>query len=679
MNYLPIYLIGLGVLCFIQFAVILILTIRKKRFSKRILILFSSISSINFKDLARKFFPENEMGNLLKLNDLLLKLQSFDKKLKVINQKSESLSSRLSRNIQKALIYTSGISKESQKGDKTSSELFRLVSEGSAAVEEINASIISLKEHVITQNNEINQTSEAMKAISDSLSTVSEISKKRLNDIQDLVEQTATGKRMIQNTDEIISNAQGQVNDVLTLITVINKIASQTNLLSMNASIEAAHAGDAGRGFAVVAEEIRNLAESTAKNAKTISETLKKLVEQIESAAEMSSASETAFIEVETGVSNITNSFNQISDQTNVVAKNAQDVVNSAATLQQISEQTTVSMSEMEVGASEIYEILGKSKSISEEMDQSMTELALKTKSINHITTKISGSYMAVYKNNRVVDENLTDIVNLIEDNHSNFDSRNIALNLILAHVNWVAITRALLDRSIGIEDVSAIKSSECDLGRWMVANNTEDLLGAEKAARLKEYHEDIHDSLEHIIEHIKADHLDEGEDLYEHIRTVSEKIVQILATLGSGGFISWTKDLSIGQNEFDQHHIVLIGLINRLYENMEEGNGDAVLREVFKELLDYTVFHFSEEEKAFKQFGYMHYEDHKLQHDVLIKKASELNSEFLSGKAVLSNELLDFLQEWVMNHILVEDAKYTDFFADKDVASIVSTYEKKK
>ena len=69
---------------------------------------------------------------------------------------------------------------------------------------------------------------------------------------------------------------------------VINSIASQTNLLAMNAAIEAAHAGDAGKGFAVVSDEIRKLAESSSVNAGQISSMLKNISEKIHTVAQTS-------------------------------------------------------------------------------------------------------------------------------------------------------------------------------------------------------------------------------------------------------------------------------------------------------------------------------------------------------------------------------------------------------
>ena len=163
-------------------------------------------------------------------------------------------------------------------------------------------SISSLKEHMITQNRVISDTSNSIEAISGSIELVADIAQKRITDTQDLHGLTTAGKAKLKETDNVIKQVHESVSQVLSLITVIDEIASKTNLLSMNAAIEASHAGEAGRGFAVVAGEIRKLSESTASNSKRITETLSKLVSQIEEARDLSVESSEAFTQIEGGV-----------------------------------------------------------------------------------------------------------------------------------------------------------------------------------------------------------------------------------------------------------------------------------------------------------------------------------------------------------------------------------------
>jgi len=618
---------------------------------------------------------ESQSYRLVKAMD---DLASLLKNVQINSNKSERATARLSRNIQKALLYTSKISAHAGSNLETSSRLFQLVAEGSAAVEEIHASIGSLKDQVSTQNQEIAQTSQAIQSISQSLKSISEIASQRLQDTRSLVELTAVGNTKIKETDQVISLVQGKVDDILTLITMINKIASQTNLLSMNAAIEAAHAGDAGRGFAVVAEEIRNLAESTSNNAKSISETLKDLVQHIESAAQLSKESGSAFKQIDEGVDQVAQAFSQINEQTSSVASHSQEVVHSAAALQDISQQTTISMNEMELGTRDINKILESSKEISEEMENSMTDLTSKAKSVNWITSKISSSYL-------VSNQSMADILDLFRQYNSKMNgketvdtaSRITFSNLILAHINWVAKARAVIDRSVDREDVDLVDSSHCELGKWLMKEESIELLGDEKLERLSSMHRDLHGVVADIFQNMDNSDRSLIEDKFNHLNEISQKIVQILTTIGYNDFISWSPELSVDVDEFDQHHGVLISLINKLYVSMEEGHGAENLSKIFEELLHYTEFHFQAEEKVMEHYQLPELEEQKKQHNVLLRKARELHEDFNSGKAVLSNEVLDFLQDWVMNHILIVDKKYGNPLKGKEIHSLVETYKR--
>ncbi|MBN2657898.1 MAG: bacteriohemerythrin [Spirochaetales bacterium] len=578
---------------------------------------------------------------------------------------SERSATRLSQNIQKALIYSSDISLETETNRNIAASLFSNVSEGSTAVEEINASIRSLKDKVNIQNDAVNQTSGAVSEINTSLKEVADLITGRTKDIDNLVGITGEGSEKVQASAEVMQTVESEVTDALSLITVIDEIASQTNLLSMNAAIEAAHAGDSGKGFAVVAEEIRKLAESTAENARNISVTLKKLVDNIQSAGELSRESEEAFTKIAEGVSQVSRTFGQINEKTEAITRNTQEVVNSTVSLQEISSVTSLSMNEMELGANEIEKILSDSKDVAEKLDSSMGELSRNSKDINLITTKISEAFI---KSNATLEAMVENILTN-QSGAAKKTGKGKMNNMILSHVGWVAKTRALIDGTIDAEGFDRLDADSCELGLWLKESGSGEIRDRSVLSTLQSLHRNIHRDIDALLGDIRRGAVKDLERTYRGIQDTSNKIIQILSTLGSSNNIEWDESISVKVELFDNHHKKLLMLINQLFHAMEKGEGKSSLLSILDELVRYTEYHFTAEEKAFEKYSYPEIEAHKKQHRSFVSKAKELQKGFREGSAVLSDEVLDFLQDWVVNHIMKVDSQYSAFLSGKNIS----------
>jgi len=211
--------------------------------------------------------------------------------------------------------------------------------------------------------------------------------------IEDLTKSNDKTTQVIQRIDAHVHATDESVRQIQSAVAVITAIASQTNLLSLNASIEAARAGEAGRGFAVVATEIKNLSEESNSSAKKIDEVISKLASDSQATVEVMNQvkeiideqqkkldeTKVKFLQVSSGIdSSIQDTIvikNQ-SDACDTSRKNVEDIIQNLAAVSEenaaSTEQTTASMQELNATINLLAEAAGDLKKLSEELDDNM-------------------------------------------------------------------------------------------------------------------------------------------------------------------------------------------------------------------------------------------------------------------------------------------------------------------
>jgi len=132
---------------------------------------------------------------------------------------------------------------------------------------------------------------------------------------------------------------------------------------------------------------------------------------------------------------------------------------------------------------------------------------------------------------------------------------------------------------------------------------------------------------------------------------------------------ITWNNDLSVNINEFDEEHKKLISMINDLHSAMGSGKGKETIGSVLSRLVDYTKTHFAAEEKLMLKHRYPGYVSHKALHDDLTKQVVDLQKKLQEGKVLVTVQVMNFLRDWLSNHIQNTDKKYGPFFIGKGIA----------
>ena len=125
---------------------------------------------------------------------------------------------------------------------------------------------------------------------------------------------------------------------------------------------------------------------------------------------------------------------------------------------------------------------------------------------------------------------------------------------------------------------------------------------------------------------------------------------------------MKWESRLSIGVKQFDEHHKELIRIISELRESKNCGENHVYLKNLLFELLSYTKYHFTAEERLMEKFNYQQMNEHKLEHQKLTEQVERFLDDYSKGSIDIDELLFEFLKKWLFEHILETDKKLGEY-----------------
>ena len=260
------------------------------------------------------------------------------------------------------------------------------IQQGNVQQAEDSEQCLRLTDELANQINMVHENSLAIEKITE---TTKNVVKDGISEIDQLTDVTNENVRVTDNTIRDIEDLERESKVITGIIAVINDIAAQTNLLSLNASIEAARAGDAGRGFSVVADEIRNLSSKSVNAAKEIEQIINNIITKTQTTVKTVKHAETISKSTEERLGNVVKLFNninihvddlagrldKISDNIEEINRSKTKTLLSIENISAVAEETSAASEEVDATAQQQLEVVTMLNSAVKSLDKDATDL----------------------------------------------------------------------------------------------------------------------------------------------------------------------------------------------------------------------------------------------------------------------------------------------------------------
>ncbi len=459
-------------------------------------------------------------------------------------------------------------------------------------------------------------------SLANALGTISQNLSKMIGTMSGEVVGLASASNELTSLSHRMSEGATLVADMST------SVAAATEEMSSNMNSLAAASEEASTNVSIVASAAEEVSSSIAQVAGKTREARDITADAVALAASSSEKVDALGLAANE-ISKITQAITEISDQTNLLALNAT------------------------IEAARAGEAGKGFAVVANEIKELAKQTAASTSEIRSSIEAIQGSTAETVMEIRQIAEVINRVDTIVADIATSVEEQSATTNEISTNVQQAAL---------GINEVNGNVAQSSTVSSTVAADIAR---VSQTAAELAGNGGDVEQSAQDI------------EKIAAYLKTLSGQFkinskdlegteAQGASTAVIADLMRWDSSLQLGIGQIDDQHKQLVAMINDLHRAMKQRQTISIMGGILERLVNYTVYHFGNEEKLFQKHGYPEYDQHKKIHENLVGKVVEFKAKIDRGDSTISMELMDFLKDWLVNHIKGTDKKYVPFLKEK-------------
>jgi len=343
----------------------------------------------------------------LHFNKFLENLQRIINSVKNSSLKTMEIKNRILTDVEETFIASNKIIHSVSSIHRQTDDLFLNVNNSALCVTTISKDIKELNSSINKQVKMFDLTTEDVSNMILSISNILKMTEVKQKSTKKLVKQSIEGGEIINKTLLAVNEVSSKLSSIKSMAEVITNIAGQTNLLSINAAIEAAHAGESGKGFAVVANEIGKLAESSSKNSVKISSVIKDIEKSILATDDLSHKTSDSFNLISTEINELVDTLDCINRSNRELNDDGQSVLMSISRLNSQSSLVKNMISSIKNESEEVKISMDKTKTVAGNLVSAVEEISISVNGINQSIDSYKSTTVDLEKNSMLLDRQI--------------------------------------------------------------------------------------------------------------------------------------------------------------------------------------------------------------------------------------------------------------------------------